>query len=190
MVPACHNTEKTVTISGPLKDVQDFVTSLKERGVFAREVNSSGVAFHSYFMDQVAPLIKDKLSKVGILTLKHCWDFQWKENILIFYICSQIIVPKKRSKRWISSSIPESDWSTDLAQMSSADYIANNVTHPVLFQEALRHIPEGAVVIEIAPHCLLQAVLKRSLDPKCTVVPLMKKDHEDNTDFFLCNVGR
>lgn len=72
MVPACHNTEKTVTISGPLKDVQDFVTSLKERGVFAREVNSSGVAFHSYFMDQVAPLIKDKLSKVGFLTLKHC----------------------------------------------------------------------------------------------------------------------
>lgn len=72
VVPACHNTEKTVTISGPLKDVQDFVTSLKERGVFAREVNSSGVAFHSYFMDQVAPLIKDKLSKVGILTLKHC----------------------------------------------------------------------------------------------------------------------
>lgn len=55
-----------MTISGPLKDVQDFVTSLKERGVFAREVNSSGVAFHSYFMDQVAPLIKDKLSKVGI----------------------------------------------------------------------------------------------------------------------------
>lgn len=61
-----------MTISGPIKDVQDFVNSLKERGVFAREVNSSGVAFHSYFMDQVAPLIKEKLSKVGILTLNHC----------------------------------------------------------------------------------------------------------------------
>lgn len=75
VVPACHNTEKTVTISGPLKDVQDFVTSLKERGVFAREVNSSGVAFHSYFMDQVAPLIKEKLSKVCFLTLNHCGGF-------------------------------------------------------------------------------------------------------------------
>lgn len=61
-----------MTISGPLKDVQDFVNSLKERGVFAREVNSSGVAFHSYFMDQVAPLIKEKLTKVGILTLNRC----------------------------------------------------------------------------------------------------------------------
>lgn len=113
-----------------------------------------------------------------------------KYSNILYLSNPQIIVPKKRSKRWISSSIPESDWSTDLAQMSSADYIANNVTHPVLFQEALGHIPEGAVVIEIAPHCLLQAVLKRSLDPKCTVVPLMKKDHEDNTDFFLSNVGR
>ena len=99
-------------------------------------------------------------------------------------------MPKKRSKKWISSSIPEHDWSSDLALMSSADYIANNVTHPVLFQEALRHIPEGAVVVEIAPHCLLQAVLKRSLGSECSVIPLMKKDHMDNTDFFLSNVGR
>ncbi|XP_061181837.1 fatty acid synthase-like [Saccostrea echinata] len=164
VVPACHNTEHTVTISGPLKDVHDFVKSLKEREVFAREVNSSGVAFHSYFMEKVAPLITERLKEV--------------------------IVPKKRSKKWISSSIPESEWSSDLAQMSSAEYIANNVTHPVLFQEALKHIPDGAVVLEIAPHCLLQAVLKRSLGSKCTVIPLMKKDHEDNLDFFLSNIGR
>ncbi|XP_062605841.1 fatty acid synthase-like [Saccostrea cucullata] len=164
VVPACHNTEHTVTISGPLKDVQEFVKTLKERGVFAREVNSSGVAFHSYFMEKVAPLITENLKEV--------------------------IVPKKRSKKWISSSIPESEWSSDLAQMSSADYIANNVTHPVLFQEALKHIPDGAVVLEIAPHCLLQAVLKRSLGSKCTVIPLMQKDNEDNSDFFLSNIGR
>lgn len=74
-----------MTISGPLKDVQDFVNSLKERGVFAREVNSSGVAFHSYFMDQVAPLIKEKLSKVGILTL-NCCVFGKKKKFQCAYI--------------------------------------------------------------------------------------------------------
>ena len=77
VVPACHNTEKTVTISGPLKDVQDFVKSLKEKGVFAREVNSSGVAFHSYFMNKVAPLLKEKLQKVGV-----SWIHQIPYNII------------------------------------------------------------------------------------------------------------
>ena len=34
------------------------------------------------------------------------------------------------------------------------------------------------------------AVLKRGLKPSCTIVPLMKKGHEDNLRFFLSNVGR
>lgn len=35
-----------------------------------------------------------------------------------------------------------------------------------------------------------QAVLKRSLESSCTIIPLMKKDHRDNLEFFLSNVGR
>lgn len=34
----------------------------------------------------------------------------------------------------------------------------NNLVSPVLFQEGLRHIPENAVVVEIAPHSLLQVL--------------------------------
>lgn len=67
VTPACHNTEQTVTISGPLTEVQYFIQGLKDRGVFAREVNCSGVAFHSYFMKKIAPQIKEKLKEVTVL---------------------------------------------------------------------------------------------------------------------------
>lgn len=46
--------------------------------------------------------------------------------------------------------------------------------------------PEGA----LSPLCPTQAVLKRGLKPSCTVIPLMKKDHADNLQFFLSHVGQ
>ncbi|PIO30632.1 hypothetical protein AB205_0176740, partial [Aquarana catesbeiana] len=134
VVPACHNSEDTVTISGPQDSVRDFVVKLKKDGVFAKEVQSAGVAFHSYYMASIAPSLLRALKKV-------------------------ITVPKKRSHRWVSTSIPESHWRSDLAQLSSAEYHVNNLVSPVLFQEGLQSIPENAVVVEIAPHALLQASL-------------------------------
>jgi len=95
-----------------------------------------------------------------------------------------------RTSKWISSSIPESQWDTDLAKTASADYLVNNLVSPVLFQEAIKHIPSNAIVIEIAPHGLLQAVLKRSLDSSCTMASLMKRDHSCNPDFFFTNLGK
>ena len=97
---------------------------------------------------------------------------------------------RKRTSRWVSSSIPESDWRSDLAAYSSADYHVNNLVSPVLFQEALRHVPTNAVTIEIAPHCLLQAVLKRSLGDGCAFVSLMKRHHADNMQFLLSSLGK
>ncbi|XP_014670255.1 PREDICTED: fatty acid synthase-like [Priapulus caudatus] len=35
--------------------------------------------------------------------------------------------PKRRTATWISTSIPESRWDSDLAQLSSADYFVNNL---------------------------------------------------------------
>lgn len=64
--------------------------------------------------------------------------------------------PRPRSARWLSTSIPEAQWQGSLARTSSAEYSVNNLVSPVLFQEALYHVPEHAVVLEIAPHALLQ----------------------------------
>eukprot|EP00079_Xenopus_tropicalis_P028199 XP_012822994.1 PREDICTED: fatty acid synthase [Xenopus tropicalis] len=164
VVPACHNSEDTVTISGPQDSVREFVGSLKSKGVFAKEVQSAGVAFHSYYMESIAPSLLNALKK--------------------------IITPKPRSSRWVSTSIPESQWNSNLAKFSSAEYHVNNLVSPVLFQEGLQNIPENAVVVEIAPHALLQAVLRRSLKPTNTILPLMKKGHSNNLEFFLTNIGK
>ena len=64
VVPACHNAFKSVTVSGPLDDVKSFVERLKEKDVFAKMVDSAGVAFHSYFMKDVAKSLKIALEKV------------------------------------------------------------------------------------------------------------------------------
>ncbi|XP_056626779.1 fatty acid synthase [Triplophysa dalaica] len=165
VVPACHNAEDTVTISGPQEAVSKFVAQLKNTGVFAKEVRSAGVAFHSYYMASIAPALLSALQKV-------------------------IKSPKPRSPRWISTSIPQADWESPLALYSSAEYHVNNLVSPVLFQEGLNHVPDNAVVIEIAPHALLQAILKRSLKPTCAILPLMKRGHANNLEFFLSHVGK
>ncbi|KAM4691284.1 fatty acid synthase isoform 2-T2 [Rhinophrynus dorsalis] len=164
VVPACHNSEDTVTISGPQDSLREFVAKLKNEGVFAKEVQSAGVAFHSYYMASIAPSLLSALKNV--------------------------ITPKPRSSRWVSTSIPESQWNSDLAQYSSAEYHVNNLVSPVLFQEGLQSVPENAIVVEIAPHALLQAILKRSLKPTNTIIPLMKKGHSNNLEFFLTNIGK
>uniref|UniRef100_A0A671PGD7 Fatty acid synthase n=1 Tax=Sinocyclocheilus anshuiensis TaxID=1608454 RepID=A0A671PGD7_9TELE len=165
VVPACHNSEDTVTISGPQDSVSKFVAQLKESGVFAKEVRSAGVAFHSYYMASIAPALLAALQKV-------------------------IKNPRPRSARWISTSIRQADWESPLALYSSAEYHVNNLVSPVLFQEGLSFVPDNAVVVEIAPHALLQAILKRSLKPTCSILPLMKRGHANNLEFFLSHVGK
>lgn len=71
--------------------------------------------------------------------------------------CVQVIKePRQRSSRWVSTSIPQTEWGSPLALYSSADYHVNNLVSPVLFHEGLSLVPENAVVVEIAPHALLQ----------------------------------
>ncbi|KAL1467983.1 hypothetical protein MTO96_041785, partial [Rhipicephalus appendiculatus] len=155
---ACHNAEDSVTVSGPADAVAKMVAELKSENVFAREVNSLDVAFHSPHIDRVGPALHDALRKI-------------------------------RSERWISSSVPESCWMEPGSQQCSAEYHTNNFLTPVLFREALTHVPEDAIVVEIGPHCLLQAILRRALTPHATCLGLMKR-HVDNLPFFLNSLGQ
>ncbi|XP_064478735.1 fatty acid synthase-like [Ornithodoros turicata] len=164
VIPACHNAEDSITVSGPAAAVAKLVAELKAENVFAREVNSLDVAFHSPYMQPIGPSLQAALDKV-------------------------IPEPRPRTSRWVSSSIPQSRWQEPLAKLCSASYHVNNLLSPVLFREALQHIPEDAIAIEIAPHCLLQAILRRALGPKALCVGLMKKA-QDNHKFFLTTVGK
>lgn len=142
-----------------------FVATLTAEGVFAKAVSSSGIAFHSKYIADAGPKLRKSLDRI-------------------------IPNPKNRTSRWVSSSIPESAWATPIAKQSSAAYHVNNLLSPVLFHEALQHVPKNAICIEVAPTGLLQAILKRSLGAGVTNLSLIKRGHENNLQFLLSNVGK
>ncbi|XP_017858729.1 PREDICTED: fatty acid synthase [Drosophila arizonae] len=163
--PVCHNSEDNCTISGPEASIEALVAKLSAQQIFAKAVNSSGYAFHSKYIADAGPKLRKSLEKI-------------------------IPNAKNRTARWVSTSIPESAWGTPVAIQSSAAYHVNNLLSPVLFHEALQHVPKNAIAIEIAPHGLLQAILKRALGPDATNLSLVKRGHENNVEFFLTNVGK
>jgi len=166
VVPACHNSEDSVTISGPYELTKKFVEQLKSENIFAREVKSCGVAFHSQYVAPIAPALKEKLTQI----LKE---------------------PKLRSPRWISSSVPEERWDTDECKYSAPTYYVTNLVSPVLFHEALKHVPKNGIMIEIAPHTLLQAILKRALGPDMYYIGFMKRNNNaSQMDFLFQNIGK
>lgn len=162
---ACHNGEDSVSISGPPPEIEKFVSQLSAEGIFAKKVNSAGIAFHSKYIADAGPKLRANLERL-------------------------IPVPKPRTKRWKSTSIPESGWGSQLAQLSSAAYHVNNLLSPVLFSEVLKHVPEGATIIEVAPHALLQAVLKRNCPKSCLQVGLIKRNAPDVLGHFLSSIGK
>ncbi|XP_038206276.1 fatty acid synthase-like [Zerene cesonia] len=164
VVPACHNAADSVTVSGPVESVEKLVSELSGAGVFARRVNSSGVAFHSKYIASAAPLLRRSLERV-------------------------IPQPKPRSARWVSSSLPRDQWGSDIAKLSDAAYHVNNLLSPVRFAEALREVPERAVLVEVAPHALLQAVLRRAR-PGAAHVPLVRRDAASPAAHLLAALGR
>ncbi|VVC44020.1 Acyl transferase/acyl hydrolase/lysophospholipase,Acyl transferase,Malonyl-CoA [Cinara cedri] len=135
---ACHNSSTNCTLSGPKDSINEFISTLKAKGVFAKAVNASGIAFHSRYIQSIGP-------------------------ILLGYLKEIIKTPKLRSSKWISTSLPETEWNSEISKYSSAEYHTNTLLNSVLFEESLKHIPSDAILIEIAPHGLLQAIVKRAL---------------------------
>ncbi|KAI8426660.1 LOW QUALITY PROTEIN: hypothetical protein MSG28_005429 [Choristoneura fumiferana] len=151
-------------VSGPPGSVDKLVAELAAEGVFARRVNSSGVAFHSKYIAAAASQLRASLLQV-------------------------IPQPKPRSQRWLSSSLPRDQWDSELAQLSDAAYHVNNLLSPVRFAEVLRAVPARALVVELAPHALLHSVLRRAL-PDAAHVPLVRRDAPDALVHLLGAAGR
>lgn len=71
VVPACHNSADNVTVSGSTDATAKFVKSLQAEGIFAKEVKSSGVAFHSRYIAEAAPKLRKYLERVGCMSVIH-----------------------------------------------------------------------------------------------------------------------
>uniref|UniRef100_A0A1A9W883 Fatty acid synthase n=1 Tax=Glossina brevipalpis TaxID=37001 RepID=A0A1A9W883_9MUSC len=161
---ACHNSADSCTISGPAEDVEKFVNELKSKGIFAKEVPCSNIAYHSRYIAHMGPQ-------------------------LLKYLKTIIPNPKSRSSKWLSSSVPQADWHQEGRNLCSAEYHANNLLNSVLFEETSALLPSNALTIEIAPHGLLQAILKRSM-PNGIHIPLTQRGNKGNDVILLSAIGK
>ncbi|XP_063540957.1 fatty acid synthase-like isoform X1 [Cydia strobilella] len=166
---ACHNGPDSCTISGPAVAMSEFVAQLTAKGIFAKDVPCSNIAYHSRYIAEAVIIAGPALRK---------------------YLTEVISTPKLRSPRWVSTSVPQERWNEEAAKYSSAEYHTNNLLNPVLFEETSRLIPQNAVLVEVAPHGLLQAILKRSLPSSCVNVPLTRRGHSDNAQVLLEAIGQ
>ncbi|KAI4495090.1 hypothetical protein M0804_001291 [Polistes exclamans] len=162
---ACHNGPQSSTISGPSESVKTFVKQLQSKGIFAKTVQTGNKAYHSRYISSVGPKMLNYLKKI-------------------------ISQPKKRSKRWICTSLPKDEWCLPKARYSSPEYHTNNLVSPVLFEEVLCMISENAITVEISPHGLLQAILAQSLNSHIINLSLTKRGHKDNAILLLSTLGK
>lgn len=165
VVIACQNGKQIVTISGLESPVRTFVRKLQSEGVFAKIVNTSNIAFHSEYTTTAG-------------------------NVLRQFLNTIITKPTPRTSKWISTSVPDNQQNEDWAKLNCAEYHVNNFENTVLFDEVYKHIPDNAIVIEVAPHGILQAILKRELNSNVTCISLSDKNSADNELFFLSSVGK
>ncbi|KAJ8712849.1 hypothetical protein PYW08_008153 [Mythimna loreyi] len=162
---ACHNGPDSSTISGPADIMKSFVAKLSAQGIFAKEVPCSNIAYHSRYISEAGPT-------------------------LLKYLKQVIKDPKPRSEKWVSTSLPQAQWKDAKAALSSAEYHTNNLLSPVLFEETARLIHPNAITIEIAPHGLLQAILRRSLKKDVINIPLTQRNHKDNVQVLFTAFGK
>ncbi|XP_052123110.1 fatty acid synthase [Frankliniella occidentalis] len=162
---ACHNSADNSTVSGPTDAINEFVEALKEKNVFARTVNVSNIAFHSRYVKPAGSILLDYLKK----TIKN---------------------PKKRSSRWVATSIKPGDENDPALEYAGPEFFTNNLLSPVRFEEAMLSVPADAVVIELAPHGLMQPLIRRGLPEGAVSISLTRRGHRDGMRFLLENVGK
>ncbi len=141
-----------------------FVSFLKRQGTFAKEVPSSNIAYHSRYIADMGPKLLKRLRDV-------------------------IPEHKRKSEKWLSSSIPKNRWDQEENRYSSPEYHTNNLLGSVLFEETMALLPENAITIEFAPHGLLQAIVKKGM-PNAVHVPLTQRGNKSNLNFFLNALGK
>ncbi|XP_035722352.1 fatty acid synthase-like [Vespa mandarinia] len=161
----CYKGPESSIISGPAESIKAFVEKLQANKIFAKEISCYNIPCNSRY-----------IAAAG--------------SKLLAYLKEVIPVARPRSQKWLSTSVPYNEWSTSAAQFSSAEYHTNNLLKPVLFEEILTLVHDNAIIIEIAPHGLLQAILRKSLQPTVTNITLIQRDHKENVEVFLQGLGK
>ncbi|TAQ85507.1 hypothetical protein B7494_g6164 [Chlorociboria aeruginascens] len=139
-VAACVNSPDSTTVSGDRDAVEALLSSLNERGIFARKVNTNGRAYHSHHMAAIGQDYEDRLNTA------------WKA----LDPSSKLAISEPVT--WISSVTGEKK-SSD----ANAAYWRSNLESPVLFSAAVEKTMQIADFhfIELGPHSALEMPIKQ-----------------------------
>ncbi|PSR82297.1 polyketide synthase [Coniella lustricola] len=147
VVVACENSPSSVTLSGDEAAIDELVAVVQSKGIFHRKLRVD-VAYHSPHMELVAN--------------EYC------DSILAAVSSSSSELSSRRVE-FFSSLL-----GAKMANISSLDarYWVENLTKPVRFSAALKHLytehtPD--IIVEIGPHAALEGPIKqiiKSIDPQ------------------------
>ena len=149
---------------GLYNETKKLVEEVSQKGVFARELQSSDIPYHSEYLITSAPKLTEELKKI-------------------------VPNPKLRSTKWISTAILESECE-EVLKYASAEYFVHNLISPVFFYNKLKSLPSDALVIEVGPHGLFSKVVTETLESGHYVSVLKKDSNDTNLDIFLTAVAK
>ena len=165
--PACHNSFDSVTVAGSKLDMDNFISKLQQQepDLFVRAINSSNVAFHCPYIEEMRDTLRQALNE------NICFKQQ-----------------KSISSKWLTTTYEQK------SQEFNLEYLVDNLLEPVRFYEVFQRLPSNVIFVEIAPNNLLQAVIKRNIfernkDSKY-VATMTRKSGQNNVDILLTNIGQ
>lgn len=139
---ACRNSPQSVTISGDAASIDKLEHDLKDAGVFARKIKSSGFANHSPLVERGANYFRQNFQH----SLPDDLQMSRRGSNIPMYSC--ITGDKVTSQ--------------DLG----VRYWAKNISAPVLFDKALQRLltveTAVSVVIEVGPHSALAGPIRQT----------------------------
>ncbi|KAL6267253.1 hypothetical protein P5V15_000327 [Pogonomyrmex californicus] len=158
----CRNQYNNV-VSGPKESIQKFMLKLENNNIYVKKI-CCNVPYHTSYISFVKNQLLLKLNEV-------------------------IPQPKKRSSKWISTSVHCTKWSTSASKLSSAEYHTNSILNTVFFEQTMHLIQNNAVTIEIGPDSVLQNILNESLHPEVINIMLTQRTKQD-TEVILRGIGK
>lgn len=141
VIIACHNSPKSVTLSGDRTAIDQIHVSLEKNKTFVRKLKTSGRAYHSFHMEEVAPSYKE-------------------------YLQSSEHPPAECIKlpRVPMFSATYTQQIYDQADQVKSSYWVDNLRRPVMFRQAvqlmLTEMADINMLIEIGPHTALSGPLR------------------------------
>lgn len=88
-----------------------------------------------------------------------------------------ITEPKPRSIKWVSTVNPT-------YSKCSAEYFTDGTCNPVYFYEAVKKIPENAIIVEVGPWAQMDSLLKPDLPKNCEYIGLIKRSKPEILAFL------